>query len=73
MENQYVSIDLSTYAELINAREKLKFVKKILFKEENRLSYNKKDISFSIDLSCVKLILPEEYGTQLKELLRGEE
>ena len=36
MEKQYVSIDLSTYAELINAREKLKFVKKILFNEENR-------------------------------------
>ena len=73
MEKQYVSIDLSTYAELINAREKLKFVKKILFNEENRLSYNKKDVLFSIDSPCVKLIFPEEYETRLKELLRGEE
>ena len=73
MEKQYVSIDLSTYAELINAREKLKFVKKILFNEENRLSYDKKNITFSIDSPCVKLIFPEEYETRLKELLRGEE
>ena len=73
MEKQYVSMDLSTYAELINAREKLKFVKKILFNEENRLSYDKKNISFSIDSPCVKLIFPDEYGARLKELLRGEE
>ena len=73
MEKQYVSIDLSTYAELINASGKLKLVKKILFNEENRLSYDKKNISFSIDSRCVKLIFPNEYETRLKELLRGEE
>ena len=73
MPENKVSLDLEVYEELLNAKSKLNFVRKIIFNKENRLSYNKEDISFSIDAPCVKLIFPEEYGTQLKELLRGEE
>lgn len=73
MPENKVSLDLEVYEELLNAKSKLNFVRKIIFNKENRLSYNKEDISFSIDSPCVKLIFPEEYGTQLNELLRGEE
>lgn len=72
MENQNVSIELSIYEELLNAKAKLDFVKRIIFSGDNRLTYDKKDISFDVSEQCVKLLFPEEYETQLKELKRSE-
>lgn len=73
METQNISIDLFTYMKLINAQQYLYFIKKILFNADNKLTYNKKDIIFNINEQCVKLLFPDEYEVQLKELLRGEE
>ena len=72
MEKQNVSIELSIYEELLNAKAKLDFVKRIIFSGDNRLTYDKKDISFEVSEQCVKLLFPEEYETQLKELKRSE-
>lgn len=73
MPENKVSLDLEVYEELLNAKSKLNFVRKIIFNKKNTLSYNKEDISFSIDALCVKLIFPEEYADQIKILSGGEE
>lgn len=55
------------YRTMILDQIKLNLVKKILFNSNNRLTWDKENLSFEIDERQVKLLFPEEYEANLKE------
>lgn len=66
MENR-LAVNSDDYCTMILDQNKLNLVKKILFNSNNRLTWDKKELSFEIDERQVKLIFPEEYEANLKE------
>lgn len=66
MENT-LAISPCDYRAMILDQIKLNLVKEILFNSNNRLTWDKKELSFEIDEMQVKLLFPEEYEANLKE------
>lgn len=59
--NNFVTINLDRYNELLTAETELQYAKQILFNKNNRLNYDKSGVYFEIDENQAKLIFPTDY------------